>query len=431
MSHKGSFFHSEREETASLDELRAIQSERLCRIFRHIYEKSTTQRARFREAGIRPEDIRGLDELRMLPTMDKALMRANYPLGLSCVGKKDVLEMHMSSGSTGAPVVMPYTEADLEQWTLCMARCLRMAGAEPADAIQITPAFGLFNGGFGFYHGAEELGLFVLPTGAGNTRGQLRIARDFGTRIIAGVVSYALRLMEVLETSGETLPDLEIGIFGAETFSDALKKRISEELGIEVFDIYGLTETGGVGTAMDCSAHDGLHIWEDQYIIEINDPETGEPMPDGQPGELVITSLTREALPVLRFKTGDITRVLSRERCACGRTHARIAPIMGRTDDMLVVKGANFFPRDVEEALMEIPGVGTNYQIVIGDSDGIKQVLVQVEAEPDVTEESVRRSVRNAVGISPKVELLARGQLPRGEDKRKRVVFQDATDTTR
>lgn len=430
MAQKGSFFHSEREETASLDELRALQSERLSRIFRHIYEKNTTQRARFREVGIGPEDIVGLEDLRKIPTMDKALMRANYPLGLSCVSKKDVLEMHMSSGSTGSPIVMPYTQADLDQWTLCMARCLRMAGAEPADAIQITPTFGLFNGGFGFYHGAEELGLFVLPTGAGNMRGQIRIAQDFGTRIIAGVVSYAIRLMEVLDSTGGALPDLEIGIFGAEVFSDAMKQRISEELGVEVYDIYGLTEVGGVGTGMDCPAHDGLHIWEDQYIVEINDPVTGEAMPDGEPGELVMTSLTREALPVLRFKTGDVTRVVSRERCACGRTHVRVAPITGRTDDMLVVKGVNFFPRDVEEALMEIPGVGMNYRIVIGDADGIKQVLVQVEAEPAVTEESVRRAVRNSVGISPKVELLARGQLPRDEEKRKRVVYMESHDTT-
>ena len=424
MAAKGRF-HSPREETASLDELRAMQSERLCTVVRHVYDKNTTQRARFREAGLAPEDIRGLDDLRKIPTMDKPVMRANYPLRLSCVSKKQILEMHMSSGSTGSPIVMPYTQADLEQWTMCMARCLRMAGAEPADVIQITPSFGLFNGGFGFYHGAEELGLFVLPTGSGNTQRQIRLAKDFGTRIITGVVSYGIRLMEVLADSGETLPDLEIGVFGAEAFSDSMKDRISEELGIEVFDIYGLTETGGVGTGMDCSAHDGIHIWEDQYIVEVNDPKTGEPVADGEYGELVVTALTREALPVLRFKTGDITRVVSRAECACGRTHVRIASITGRADDTLIVKGVNFFPRDLEEVLMAIPGVGANYQIIVEEKDGLTDLDVQVEADPEVTEEVVRKAIRDMLGFSQKVRMFPRGKLPRPEGKVNHVIFKN------
>ncbi len=420
-------YHNPREETASLDELRALQSERLKAVVRHVYDKNTTQRARLREAGLDPEDIRSLDDLGKLPLMDKSILRENYPMGLSCVPKRDVLEMHMSSGSTGTSIVMPYTQADLDQWTLCMARCLRMAGAEPADVIQITPSFGLFNGGFGFYHGAEELGLFVLPTGAGNTARQIRLAKDFGTRILTGVVSYGIRLMEVLEQTGDDLPDLEIGLFGGETFSDSMKAKIAEGLGIEVFDIYGMTESGGVGTlGMDCLAHDGLHVWEDQYIVEIVDPTTNEPVPDGKTGELVITALTREALPVIRFKTSDLTRVVSRDRCACGRTHVRIAPIVGRADDVLIVRGVNFFPRDVEEILMQIPGVGSNYQIIIEDREGLKDVSINVEAEPGVTSLTVAKHLKSALGFQPKGSVCAIGGLPRQEGKAKRVFYKDA-----
>ena len=421
-----STFHNEREETASVDELRSIQAQRLCSTFRHVYDKNTGQRARFREAGIHPEDFRGLDDLERVPFMTKENFRANYPLGLSCVEKRGIVEMHMSSGSTGTPIVMPYTEGDLQQWTLCMARCLRMAGAEPADVIQITPSFGLFNGGFGFYHGAEELGLFVLPTGAGDTVRQIRLARDFGTRIITGVVSYGIRLMEVLERTAEDLPDLEIGIFGAETFSDSMKEKIAEGLGIEVFDIYGMTESGGVGTlGMDCAAHAGIHVWEDQYVIEIVDRDTGAPVPDGAAGELVITSLTREALPVMRFRTGDLTRVVSRARCDCGRTHVRIASVLGRTDDILIVKGVNFFPREVEEILMRIPGIGANYQIIIEEAEGLRDVCIHVEADPNVPESDVVKHLRQALGFTPKIRVFPLGQLPRQEGKAKRVFCRD------
>ena len=231
--------------------------------------------------------------------------------------------------------------------------------------------------------------------------------------------------MEVLADSGETLPDLEIGVFGAEAFSDSMKKRISEELGIEVFDIYGLTETGGVGTGMDCRAHDGIHIWEDQYIVEVNDPKTGEPVADGEYGELVVTALTREALPVLRFKTGDVTRVVSRAPCACGRTHVRVAPITGRTDDTLTVRGVSFFPRDLEEVLMAIPGVGANYQIIVEEKDGLMDLDVQVEADPEVTEEVVRKAIRDVLGFSQKVRMFPRGKLPRPEGKMKHVIFKN------
>lgn len=422
---KKQFFNPE-EETASLDQIRSWQLARLKKIVRHAYDNNPVQKQRLKKAGVRPEDIKRLEDLSHLPLMSKDDLRQNYPLGLSCVDPKQVVEMHMSSGSTGTPIVMPYTQGDLDQWGQCMARCLVMAGAQPGDVIQITPSFGLFNGGFGFYHGARTLGLFILPTGAGNTPRQIRLARDFKTRILTGVVSYGIRVMEVLEEEKSTLPDLKIGIFGAEIFSDSMKKKLAAGLGTEIFDIYGMTESGGVGTlGLDCPAHDGIHVWEDHYIVEVLDRNTQKPVPDGQPGELVVTALTREALPVIRFKTGDLTRIVSRDRCSCGRTCVRIASITGRTDDMLIVKGVNFFPSQVEQALMAIPGVKNNYQIIIEELNGVKDVRINVEAEPHVTGYTVEKALKEALGFSPKGDVFKPGELPRQEGKAKRVFYRD------
>lgn len=419
-------FHNERQETLSQDALHAWQEERFRAIIQHVYANNPVQQARFKEAGIEPGGV-SLDDLRRVPTMSKRELRDHYPLGLCCLPRNQIAEMHMSSGSTGTPVVMPYTLNDLAQWAECMARCLRMAGGVPGDVIQITPSFGLFNGGFGFFHGARAAGMFILPTGAGNTPRQIHLAKDFQTRIITGVVSYGIRLMEVLEEMKESLPALKVGIFGAEIFSEGLKKKIAAGLGINVYDIYGMTETGGVGTlGMDCPAQAGLHVWEDHYIVEVLDPVTEQPVPEGGFGELAITALTREALPVIRFKTGDLTRILTREKCACGRTHLRIAPITGRTDDMLIVKGVNFWPRQVEQTLMQIPGVGSNYQIIIEEADGIKDVRINVEAAPEVTGFIVEKHLKEALGFSPKGDVFPIGGLPRQEGKAKRIFHRDA-----
>jgi phenylacetate-CoA ligase len=419
-------FFNEKQETASVTEVRNLQADRLKKIARHVYDKNPIQRERFNQLGVRPEDIKTADDVAKLPLMSKDDLRKHYPMALSCVDSRQVVEMHMSSGSTGTPIVMPYTPADLEQWGECMARCFVMAGGRTGDVVQITPSFGLFNGGFGFYHGARALGLFVIPTGAGNTPRQIRLAKDFKTKILTGVVSYGIRVMEVLEEEKEKLPDLKIGIFGAEIFSEAMKKKMTQNLGFEVFDIYGMTETGGVGTlGMDCPAHDGLHVWEDHYIVEVLHKETQQAVKDGEFGELVITSLTREALPVIRFKTGDLTRIVSRDKCSCGRTHVRIAPITGRTDDMLIVKGVNFFPSQVEQALMAIPGVKSNYQIIIEEINGVKDVRINVEAEENVTGYVVEKHLKEALGFSPKGDVFKPGELPRQEGKAKRVFYKD------
>ncbi|MBQ1337425.1 MAG: phenylacetate--CoA ligase, partial [Thermoguttaceae bacterium] len=344
-------------ETMSQDEIVALQNERLKEKVRYVMANNAYLRDLYTKAGVVAEDFRGIEDIEKLPILAKANFRETYPLGMCCVPKNLIREMHMSSGSTGTPVVMPYTIADLEQWAECMARCYRMAGAMEGDPIQIMPTFGLFNGGFGMYHGARAAGLFVIPTGSGNTERQIRMARDFNTRIFGAVISYTGRLIEVMEKMNIELPSLKIGIFGAETVTKAMTEKISARLGMDVFNIYGMTETGGVGTlGMDCKDHSGIHVWEDHYYLEVVDPVTKKVLPDGQEGELVVTSLTREALPVIRFKTGDLTKIISREKCACGRTHVKIDQIAGRTDDMLIVKGVNFFPSQVEQALFEIPG---------------------------------------------------------------------------
>ncbi len=413
-------------EILPLEQLRDIQLKRLQKITQHVYQNNAFFKKSFDCAGVQPDDIKTLTDIEKLPIMSKEEFRKEYPMGMCCVPSKEVVEIHMSSGSTGTPVVMPYTRNDIHQWGECMARCYRMAGVEAGDVLQITPSFGLFNGGFGFYHGAQLANQFVVPTGAGNTPRQIKLARDFKTRVLTGVVSYGVRIMEVLQEEGGVLEHLEIGIFGAETFSESLKEKIRNGLGVEVFDIYGMTETGGVGTlGQDCQAHDGIHAWEDHYIVEVLDKETHKPVKDGQFGELVITSLTKEALPVIRFRTGDLTRVLSRDKCGCGRTHVRLAPITGRVDDMLIVKGVNFFPRQVEQALMEIPGVGSNYQIIIEESHGVRDVRINVEAEAGVTGFTVEKKLKEVLGFSPKGDVFAIGALPRQEGKAKRVFFEN------
>ena len=419
--------HNPAAETMDRSRLTAIQDERLRSIVRHVASSNDWFRARFEQAGVDAATFRGLEDLEKLPFMSKKDFREQYPLGMCCVPKASLAEMHMSSGSTGTPVVMPYTAGDLAQWAECMARCYVMAGARSGDVCQITPGFGLFNGGFGCYHGARAAGLFVVPTGAGNTARQVALARDFGTRVITGVVSYTLRIMEVMAQTGTALPNLKIGIFGAESFSDEMKRRIHDGLGIEAFDIYGMTETGGIGTlGMDCPAHCGLHQWEDQYIVEIVDPKTGNPVPDGQVGEVVATSLTREALPVIRFRTGDLSRVVSREKCECGRTHMRLDRISGRLDDMLIISGVNFFPLQIEQALLKIPGVLPEYRLIIKDHDGTKKLRVEVEAQPGVTGHQVAKVLKEVLGFTPEGDVYAPGTLPRAEGKAKRVVYEKA-----
>ena len=413
-------------ETMSRDEYAKVQLEGLQKSLRRVWQNEF-YRDRLKKGGVAsPEDVKSLDDLAKLPFFTKEDFREAYPLKMNCVDRRDLLEFHMSSGSTGTPVVMAYTKNDLNQWAECMARCYAMAGLEKGDALQIIPTFGLFNGGFGCYHGARKAQLFTIPASSGNTERQIRLMRDFSAKGFVSVVSYVPRIIEKLdaETGGDhDIPSLKVGIFGSETFSDETRKRIEDRLHIECFDIYGMTETGGIGTTgQDCRAHAGLHVWEDQYITEIIDPVTGETVPDGEYGEVVFTSLNREAMPIIRYRTRDISRIVSREKCACGRTSLRIDRITGRTDDMLIVKGVNFYPRQVEQALKEIPGVADEFQIVLEETDGITDVTINVEAEAGVSGHAVAKHLRERLGFLPKGEVFPIGSLPRSEGKAKRVI---------
>lgn len=418
-------FWNEKAETMSRDELASLQLTKLISNVEWVYNNNAYYRAKMDRAGIKPADIKRTEDIPNIPFMSKEDFRAAYPLDMLCVNRNELREMHMSSGSTGTPVVMAYTEEDLDQWAECMARCYCMAGLEPGDAIQITPSFGLFNGGFGFYHGARKSGMFIIPAGAGNTPRQIKLMNDFKVKGLMGVVSYGTRIMEVLQEQGGEIPSLKVGLFGAETFSEGMRDKIQRGLGIEAFDIYGMTETGGVGTTgLDCKYHCGIHVWEDQYIVEIIDPVTGLQVEEGQQGEIVFTSLNRKAIPIIRFRTGDLTRVLSSKKCECGRTHLRIDRITGRIDDMLIVKGVNFFPRQVEQALMEIPGVLSHYQIIIEDADGVRDVRINVEAEEGVTGYMVEKHLKERLGFSPKGDIFKPGTLARQEGKAVRVVYE-------
>ena len=413
-------------ETMSRDALEALQLKGLQKTLRRVWACDWWRDLLHKRGMSDPQDFKSLDDLRNLPFLTKEDFREAYPLKMSTVDRKELLEFHMSSGSTGTPVVMAYTKNDLNQWADTMARCFTMAGLEAGDTFQIMPTFGLFNGGFGCYHGCRKAGLFCVPASSGNTERQIKLMRDFHVKGFCSVVSYVPRIIEKLDadaSGNHDIPSLRVGVFGSETFSDEMRKKIENRLHIECFDIYGMTETGGIGTTgQDCSAHAGIHVWDDYYITEIIDPATGKNVPDGEYGEVVFTSLSREAMPIIRYRTHDISRIVSREKCACGRTHVRIDRITGRTDDMLIVKGVNFYPRQVEQALMEIPGVKDEFQIILEEHNGMTDVTINVEAEPGVTGHTVAKHLRERLGFLPKGDVFPVGALPRTEGKAKRVI---------
>ncbi len=422
-------FWNQKAETMSRDEYAFVQLKGLQKSLQRVWTNEF-YRKRLQTAGFsNPQDVKSLDDLVHIPFFTKEDFREAYPLKMSTVDRSELREFHMSSGSTGSPVVMAYTKNDLIQWAECMARCFTMAGLEAGDAFQIMPTFGLFNGGFGCYHGCRKAGLFTVPASSGNTERQIKLMRDFHVKGFCSVVSYVPRIIELLDKEIETktgngdIPSLRVGIFGSETFSDEMRRRIEERLHIECFDIYGMTETGGIGTTgQDCQAHDGIHVWEDQYITEIIDPVTGKPVADGEFGEVVFTSLTREAMPIIRYRTHDISRIVQKSKCSCGRTSLKLDRICGRTDDMLIVKGVNFYPRQVEQALLEIPGVRDEFQIILEESHGMTEVTINVEADAGVTGHTVVKHLKERLGFTPKGDVFPVGSLPRTEGKAKRVI---------
>ncbi len=378
--------------------------------------------------SVKPGDIRSAADWGRLPFLTKDELRDAYPFGLACADAGDVWRVHMSSGTTGNPVVNPFTRADVEQWAAVMARCYTAAGVGARDVVQITPSFGLFTGGFGFHYGAERIGAMVVPIGAGRTSLQLQLMRDLGTTVLAAISTYPLRILEVAREERFDLGSLKlrVAILGSEMWSDDLRRLIERELSLTTFDIIGMTETGGPGLGIDCAAREGIHVWEDHYFCEVVDPATGRPRVDGEEGELVVSTLTREGLPLIRYRTHDLTRVVSRAPCACGRTHLRLDRLHGRTDDLVIFRGVNFYPRQVESLLLKQPGVGHEYQIVLDRAPGgSDRLALLVEARDGFAEMGLprlRSDLRQFLNLSPEITLLKEGELPRASGKAVRVV---------
>lgn len=415
-----------KEETLPREEIIKLQLIRLRKTIRFLKNSKSKLREKLRD--IEPEDIRSLEDLKYLPFTTKDDLREGYPFDHIAVDPSECVRMHMSSGTTGIPVLNLMTKNDVDQWGEIMARCLTCAGITPKDRLQIMPSFGLFNGGFGFHYGAEKIGCFVVPAGAGRSLMQLKLIKDLGVTAIGAIASYPARLIEVARENGFDFREtnLRIAILGAETWSDEYRKRIEETMGVTTFDIIGMTETGGVGLGIDCEARSGIHVWEDHYILEIVDPETGEVLPSGEEGEIVITTLTREGLPLIRYRTRDISKILSYEKCDCGRTHVRIDRIKGRTDDMLKVKGVNFYPSQIEAILLKYKGLAPYYQLVIETVKGKDEMTIIVEKVNDgLTQQELDRlnlELYDLLGFRSKVQIVPEGTIQRVPGKAVRVI---------
>jgi len=384
-----------------------------------------------RLGDVRADDLRHVDDWGRLPFLTKDDLRDAYPFGLACGGGEGYRRVHMSSGTTGNPILNPYTGADVAQWGDVMARCYVTAGVTAADVVQITPSFGLFTGGFGFHYGAERLGAMVVPVGAGRTLLQLQLMRDLGTTVLPAIATYPLRLIEVAREERFDLGALRlrVAILGSEMWSDELRALIERELGVTAYDIIGMTETGGPGLGIDCVARAGIHVWEDHYAVEIVDPRSGARVADGVEGELVVSTLTRAGLPLVRYRTHDLTRVLTRARCDCGRTMLRLDRLRGRTDDMVIYKGVNFYPRQIETLLLRTPGLGPEYRIVLDADGGGERMTIVVETAPGgaagVTGH-LRRELHDLLSLNPEIRLCPAGTLERPPGKAVRVVDQRA-----
>jgi len=380
-----------------------------------------------RLAGVRPGDVARLEDWRALPFLTKNELRDAYPYGLACARSAGYRRIQMSSGTTGNPILNPYTAGDVAQWGEVMARCYVAAGVGRDDVIQITPSFGLFTGGFGFHYGAERIGAMVIPTGAGRTALQLRLMRDLKATVVTAIATYPLRLIEAAREAAFDLGSLSlrVGILGSEMWSDELRGRIERDLRIRTFDIIGMTETGGPGLGIDCAARRGIHVWEDHYYPEIVDAATGRVVPDGTEGELVVSTLTREGLPLVRYRTHDLTRIVSRARCDCGRTSLRLDRFRGRADDMVIYKGINFYPRQIEIAVLKHAGVSHEYQVILDSDGGGERMTIHVETEPGcdpAIATRIRRELHDALALSPEIRLCAPGAIERAQGKAVRVV---------
>ncbi|GAB4246322.1 MAG: phenylacetate--CoA ligase [Thermoleophilia bacterium] len=420
-------------ETMGREELRELQYKRLQMSLRWAYTNVPFYRERWDAAGVKPQDVKSLDDLAKLPFTTKNDFRAAYPYGLFAVPLERVVRIHSSTGTTSRPTVVGYTRGDLNTWAELCARVVTAGGARPQDVAQVAFGYGMQTGAFGLHAGLERIGASVIPASTGNTRRQLTIMRDYKTTVLVCTPSYAMYMAEAAGDLGFNLEDLSlrVGLFGAEPWTNKLREEIERRLDISASDNYGLSELMGPGLSGECIMKDGLHINEDHFIVEVVDPETGEGVPEGKEGELVFTSLTSEALPVIRFRTGDLSSVTYRP-CACGRTLARHAKVYARTDDMVIVRGVNVFPSQVEEVLMEIEGVEPHFQIVLDRKAAMDEMVVQIEVEPAFFPDVMRRLVeferqvedrlQEELGVRARVKLVEPKTLPRHTGKARRVI---------
>jgi phenylacetate-CoA ligase len=426
-------FWNEEMETLPRERLEKLQGERLRETVRRA-AASDFYSKKFRETGLRAESIRGVEDLAKLPFTVKQDLRDEFPYGFLTVDKKQLIRLHASSGTTGKSTAVFYTRGDVDAWAEMVARCMVMAGMTAGDVFQNMTGYGMFTGGLGMHYGAERVGALTIPMGGGNTRWQIANMKAYGTTAIHITPSYALHLCEELEADGiDPRKDLKlrIGFLGAEPYSEATRRKVEEKLGIDVFNSYGLSEMNGPGVAFECGLKKGMHLWEDNYIFEIVDPATFEPLPPGREGELVMTTLTREGMPLIRYRTRDLTKELPGE-CPCGRTHRRIGRITGRTDDMLIIKGVNVFPSQIEDVLMSMPEVGNNYQIELMRVEGADHIAVNIEVADEFFKGDVsalnglRRKIsdrmREEILVTPEVRLVEPNTIPRSMGKAVRVV---------
>lgn len=427
-------------ETLPREDLEELQTKRLHNLCSRVYANVPFYRKRFEEIGITPADITSLKMLAQLPFTEKQDLRNHYPYGLFAVPREQIVRIHASSGTTGKATVVGYTKRDLETWAEIMARSLGCAEASARDFVHVAYGYGLFTGGLGAHYGAEQLGATVIPASGGSTKRQVLLMRDFGATVLCCTPSYALHLWEAGSEVGIDFRDLplHIGVFGAEPWTEAMRTEIEHKLGITALNVYGLSEVMGPGVAMECAESKcGMHIWEDHFLPEIIDPITGEQLLEGSVGELVITTLTKEGLPLLRYRTRDLT-TLDYTPCRCGRTHARIGRIRGRSDDMLIIRGVNVFPQQIEAILLEAEGVSPHYQIIVTRENNLDSIEVRVEVSENFFSDEVRKmqqreqriqkTIKEFLGVSAKVRLVEPRTIDRSEGKAQRIVDQRRLD---
>jgi len=424
---------NKKDETLDKTELQKLQSSRLIKLADKLYKTVSFYKNKMDELGIKPSDIKDISDISKLPFTTKDDMRETYPLGLLAVDRSDIVEIHTSSGTTGKPVVDAYTQGDIDLWSEVMARTLSMGDIGPSDTVQNAYGYGLFTGGLGVHYGTRKIGANIIPISGGNTKRQLSVMQDFETTALTCTPSYCLYLAEIGKEMGIDFKKttVKVGFFGAEPWSESMRTEIEEKLSLKALDIYGLTEIIGPGVASECLEQNGLHIFEDHFYPEIIDPETGEQLPDGEKGELVITTLTKEGTPIIRYRTRDIT-YLETTKCPCGRTHRRMHRLLGRTDDMLIIRGVNVFPSQIEHVLFKVKGVEPHYQLVVDRKNQLDFLEVQVEINERIfsdeikklesIEKTIEHDLYTSLGIHTKVKLVEPKSIQRSEGKAKRVI---------